>query len=134
MDRYTERIYRLLISSPSEILKEFSSGIVLAVLFLLFDLLVLRTWASLLATPIIITFVVYIVMNRLDVTHVERSLPTIEVAEQKDEEVFDYFDSTKEQTAMFTFNDRVEEIFKTGSSDAMIDTLATRHLQKLNEI
>lgn len=134
MDRYTERIYRLLISSPSEILKEFSSGIVLAVLFLLFDLLVLRTWASLLAIPLVVAFVTYVIICRLDVTYADRSLPTVETAEQKEEAIFDYFDSTKEQTAMFTFNDRVEEIFKTGSSDAMIDTLASRHLQKLNEI
>jgi len=84
--------------------------------------------------PLVITFVVYLLMSRLDVTYAERSLPTVEVTEPKDEEVFDYFDSTKEQTAVFTFNDRVEEIFKTGSSDAMVETLATRHLQKLNEI
>jgi len=134
MDRYTERIYLLLISSPSEILKEFSSGMILAVLFLILDLLVLRIWASILAVPIVIAFVVYIILKRLDVTYEERSLPVASEEKYTDEEVFDYFDSTKEQTAIFTFNDRVEEIFRTGSSDAMIDTLASRHLQKLNEI
>jgi len=117
-----------------EILKEFSAGIVLAVVFLLLDLLILQTWASLLTVPIVIAFVVYIVLSRLDVTYQERSLPSLEATEDSESEVFDYFDSTKEQTAIFTFNDRVEDIFKQGSSDAMIDTLATRHLQKLNEI
>jgi len=134
MDRYTERIYRLLISSPSEILKEFSPGIVLTILVLLLDLLVLQTWASLLMGPLVFIFVFSVIANRLDVTHVGRSLPLVEDTGNDDEEVFDYFNSTKEQTAVFTFNDRVEEIFKTGSSDAMLETLATRHLQKLNEI
>jgi len=134
VDRYTERIYRLLISSPSEILKEFSAGIVLAALFLLIDSLLLHTWASIIATLIVIAFVIYIVLSRLDVTHAERSLPAIEAEECKEEEVFDYFDSTKEQTAIFTFNDRIEELFKSSSSEAMIESLATRHLQKLNEI
>ena len=107
---------------------------ILAVLFLILDLLVLRIWASILAVPIVIAFVVYIILKRLDVTYEERSLPVASEEKYTDEEVFDYFDSTKEQTAIFTFNDRVEEIFRTGSSDAMIDTLASRHLQKLNEI
>ena len=134
MDRYTERVYRLLISSPIDILKEFSSGLTLLLLIIFMDIFLLRIGFSLVAFILVAAFVIYIYFNRLDVNYTKRFLPEVETVVPEREEVFDYFESTKEQTAAFSFNDRLEDIFRTGSSEALINTLATRHLQKLDEL